>query len=188
MSTLHVRAQRSRIIHEFSLWVAVSAARQGIKVKGHKLYPFLNSVDLATVLDPNRSWTVEEFQCWHKGQVVRLDGAASIGIGWSAKLINMLLKTRVYVACEGHPSLPAVIHPPIDNFLIKHISNRYSSADPRNAAMLRMCKGGIPITGVRTYEQYLNVIDGLSQVAKRENCTLFEVESLWSARDADGSN
>lgn len=135
--------------------MAVSSARQGIKVKGHKLYPFLNDIDLATVLDPERSWAVDEFQCWHEDQVVRLEGAAKTGIGWSAKLVNMLLKTRVYVACEGHPSLAAVIHPPIDNLLIKQISRRYSS-DPRNRAMVRMCQGDIPITGIRTYEQYRN--------------------------------
>jgi hypothetical protein len=185
MATTNTSSARKKIIGEFSYWVAVSAARQGIPVRGRKLYPFLRGVDLASLLDPEHSWSDKDFAQWHHAQVLRLTDAAGINIGWSAKLINMLLKTSVYIAGEGHPSLAALIHPPIDNLLIQQICRRYAS-DPLNADLIRLCKTGVPISSIITYEHYRLVVGGLSQVARRENCSLFEVESLWSARDDEG--
>jgi hypothetical protein len=181
-------AKRSRIISEFSLWVAMSAARQGSPVRGRKLYPFLLSVDLAPVLDQGHAWTPEEFQRWHEDQVTGLASAAGIQIGWGAKLIAMLLKTRVYLGGEGHPSLASLIHPPIDTALIREILRRYPRGDPKNARIAGLCKGGFPISKIVTYDQYREVIRGLREVAARENCTLFETESLWSAREAEGAD
>jgi len=175
--------QRKRILQEFSLWVAVSAARQGIKIRGHKLYPFLQQVDLVTVLSPEHVWSDDDFEHWHEDQVTLLAKRAGIQIGWSAKLINMLLKTCVYIAREGHPTLAARIHPPIDNLLIREVCRRYPPANPRNRNLVRLCRGGVPISGILTYDQYRGVIRGLSEVASREGCNLFEIESLWSARD-----
>jgi hypothetical protein len=97
----------------------------------------------------------------------------------------MLLKTRIYPGGEGHASLAAVIHPPVDNALVSEIRRRYPSRDPRNAELLRLCDRGVPILKIVTYDQYGDVINGLRLVAARENCTLFEVESLWSAREVD---
>lgn len=106
-------------------------------------------------------------------------------MGWSAKLIAMLLKILVYVGSEGHPSLVPSLHPPIDNALIAEIRRRYPLRDSRNAVLRRRCGGGVPITRIVTYDQYRDVVLGLPEVATRENCTLFEIESLWSARDAE---
>jgi hypothetical protein len=106
--------KRSRIIQELALWAAVSAP-QDISVRGRKLYPFRREVDLAVVLDVERCSTGVEFQAWHHEQVVSLARAASIEVGWAAKLVNMLLKALVYIGSKGHQSLLIVIHPPIDN-------------------------------------------------------------------------
>lgn len=166
----------------------MSAARQGCPVRGRKLYPFLRSVDLAPVLDQGRVWTSGEFEGWHESQAVGLAASAGIPIGWSAKLINMLLKTRVYAGGEGDASLKAVIHPPVDNALVGEIRRRYPSRDAANAELRRLCDRGVPISGIASYDQYRDVIKGLRLVAARENCTLFEAESLWSAREADGED
>jgi hypothetical protein len=42
-------------------------------------------------------------------------------IGWAVKLINVYLKTLVYLAREGRSGLIESIHPPIDNELWKGI-------------------------------------------------------------------
>ena len=180
-----MNARRSRILNEFSLWVAMSAARQGCPVRGKKLYPFLGSVDLTAIVDGEHEWTADGFESWHEAQAVGLAVAARIPIGWSAKLIAMLLKTRVYTGSEGHGSLTPLIHPPIDNALVAEIRRRYPLHDSRNRRLRSLCDAGVPITRIVTYEQYRDVIRGLREVATRENCTLFETESLWSARDAD---
>lgn len=172
-------------MNEFSLWVAMSAARQGCPVRGRKLYPFLQSVDLTAILDGEHEWTADEFQSWHEAQAVALARAAEIPLGWSAKLIAMLLKTRVYLGREGHCSLAPLIHPPIDNALIAEIRRRYPLHDSRNTRLRNLCDCGVPISRIATYHQYRDVIRGLLEVATRENCTLFEIESLWRARDAE---
>jgi hypothetical protein len=72
MAEEKMSAKRSRIMSEFSLWVAMSAARQGSPLRGRKLYPFLQSVDLEAVLDQSHVWITEEFQRWHEDRVVAL--------------------------------------------------------------------------------------------------------------------
>lgn len=163
----------------------MSAARQGCSVRGKKLYPFLQSVDLTPILDGENEWTTDRFESWHEAQTGRLAAAARIFIGWAAKLIAMVLKTRVYLGKEGHVSLAAVIHPPIDNALITEIQRRYPYSDSQNRRLRNLCEGGIPISKILNYEQYRDVISGFKEVATREDCTLFETESLWSARRAD---
>ena len=104
-------------------------------MRGKKLYPFLQSVDLTAIIDGEHEWTADGFESWHEAQAVGLAIAARIPIGWSAKLIAMLLKTRVYTGREGHDSLTPLVHPPIDNALVAEIRRRYVSQpkpDKRN--------------------------------------------------------
>lgn len=142
-----------------------------------------NRFDLTAIIDGEHEWTADGFESWHEAQAAGLAVAARIPIGWSAKLIAMLLKTRVYTGREGHRSLAPLIHPPIDNALVAEIRRRYPLHDSRNTSLRSLCDAGVPITRIVTYEQYRDVIRGLREVATRENCTLFETESLWSTRD-----
>ena len=158
-----MNARKLRIFNEFSMWVAMSAARQGCPVRGRKLYPFLQSVDLTAILDIDHEWTADGFQSWHQAQAVGLAVAAKIPVGWSAKLIAMLLKTRVYVGSEGHGSLAPLIHPPIDKALVAAIRHRYPLHDSRNSRLRRLCDGGVPMARIATYDQYR----GVTQVCRK---------------------
>ena len=55
-------------------------------------------------------------------------GVAPFPVGWSAKLINVFLKTAVYAGGLGCESVLRALHPPLDNGLkkglLKHFSGR----------------------------------------------------------------
>ncbi len=167
--------RRSKIIREFAKWVAMSSARQGSEVRGRKLYPYIEDVDLNNLIgarDPS-----EPFADWHRREVEGIAKRAKVSIGWAAKIINMLTKVWVYIAFDGNPSLRAEIHPPIDNQLIEAIKRKYPARRyPQLQDLYDLAK---PIVGIKEYADYCRVIEGLRRVAKLERCTLFEVEALW---------
>jgi hypothetical protein len=104
-------------------------------------------------------------------------------MGWAAKLVNLILKVRVYIGSEGHDGLRKYLHPPIDNQLIQAIRQKYSLRGPdgeANKALRSKIDRFTTIVGIDSYDTYLEIIDGLCEVARRENCAeLCEVESLW---------
>jgi hypothetical protein len=179
--------RRLKISRDFSLWVAMSAGRQGITVRGRQLYPHLRKIDLSSVLNAAESITPVEFSNWHKTSVEDLARSLDLPAGWAAKLINMILKVRVYVGREGPSALLGLLHPPIDNRLVDEILERYPKRNADHLELRRLCELGKPIKRMKTYDDYLNVIRGVRMVADREGCTLFEVESLWCVEDESGS-
>ena len=175
--------RRRKIILDFARWAAASAARQGADVRGRKLYPGIDEIDMDTLTVTTKdAWTEKEFQAWHKFQVEKLAEKTGLPVGWAAKILSMVTKVRIYMAREGDSSLLELIHPPIDNKLIDAIRSRYplkSESRNPNFKLRELCDQGKPIDGLKTYEQYARVIEGLRMVAEREGCILFEVESLW---------
>jgi hypothetical protein len=161
----------------------MSAARQGIHFRGRKLYPYLEKIPINDLLGKEGPTSETEFSTWHKGASERLAESIQVEVGWSAKLINIILKVRVYIGSEGDHSLLALIHPPVDNRLIDGVCRQFSKSNPENAALRQLCKLGKPIKSMITYTDYVKVISGLRLVSARIGCTLFEVESLWSVQN-----
>lgn len=173
---------RQVVIRSFARWAAASATRQGCSMRGRALYGHLDNVPLDAILFGDAPITAEEFSKWHRQAVEALSDSSSIGIGWAAKLVNLLLKVRAYIGTEGRPGLREHLHPPIDNKLVEAIRNRYpidGSQRAQNFELRRRVDLGSPISSVRSYEEYLYVIEGLREVARREGCGLCEVEQLW---------
>jgi hypothetical protein len=179
---------RKTIIAEFALWAAVSAAKQGCKLKGNKWYPHLRLVNLDDLFELPAPVSPESFTCWHHREVEDLAKRADVAVGWAAKLVNMLTKTNVYIAGQGDRSLLRVIHPPIDNRLVIAVQRKFplKGRDRHsNQEIRRLCALGKPIGGVASYEQYLEVIRGFQFAAERFNWTLFETERLWQPDDSE---
>lgn len=108
--------------------------------------------------------------------------SADVPIGWAAKMVNMLTKIHVYIACQGDPSLLPLIHPPVDNLLVDGVLNEFpieGSEGAANKEIRRLCRLGRPIGGVTSYAQYLEVIRGLTFASQRLGCTIFELEDFW---------
>jgi hypothetical protein len=174
---------RDNIVAKFARWAAASAARQGCKVRGRKWYKHLDEVALDDLFAIPPPVSDGAFREWHEREVKKLAFRASVEIGWAAKMINMLLKVHVYIGHRGDSSLLAVIHPPIDNLLVKGIEREFSlkgqSADV-NQEIRSLCKLGKTISGIANYDQYSSLIEGLRLASERRKCTLFEIERLWT--------
>jgi len=180
-------SHRQMVIRSFARWAAASAARQGCPIRGRALYPYLDSVPLHEILSGEKPISAEEFAIWHRRVVEALAAQPPnnpIGTGWAAKLVNLLLKVRVYIGSEGRDGLRKYLHPPIDNQLIQTIREKYPLQGPeagRNKMLRDKIDRFTTIVGIDSYDNtYLEIIDGLREVARRENCVeLCEVESLW---------
>ena len=176
---------RQIIVHRFSRWAAASAARQGANIRGRTWYDRIDKID-RTFIFAERCPSEAEFATWHRQEVEKLThdhtGKVDEAIGWAAKILNMVTKVEVYLSGLGHPGLAKLIHPPIDNTLIKAIIDEYcrgKNGGERSREIRELCSIGKPINSIKTYAQYLQVIKGLRIVADLRECTLFEVESLF---------
>lgn len=96
-------------------------------------------------------------------------------VGWAAKLINIYLKTMVYLAGEGRADLVQCIHPPIDNGLWKGIRIAYKHR-PDIISKTHIVNR---IKEINTYDKYRTIIQGCRLIAEDRGYYLIEVEELW---------
>lgn len=167
---------RQTIIAEFAAWTALSALRSGSPVKGRKeIYSIIEKIAFSEILEGAMPITQPEFDTWHQRQVEAIATAVSLNVGWIVKIVNVYLKTAVYIGDLGRPGLRECIHPPIDGILWDTIKKNYSDQND----MLELTHSTYRIKNIMTYAQYQKIIDGLRLLADRLDCTLFEVEQLW---------
>ena len=191
---------RDKIVHDFAKWTAARATRG---ISNERAYSVLDATDFGPVLrEGSGPITRTQFNCWHRIEIEKLDYLHSnIELGWIAKLVNIYLKTRCYVGQDGRVGIGEVIHPPIDNFLIKglkriarssttwdyHIvdgSGRPSRESLRRANEKRnTAREGLDsftaIKNITTYDQYQKIIRACEAIANLEKCSLLEVEQFW---------
>ncbi|MHA1648951.1 MAG: hypothetical protein ACTSYB_02065 [Candidatus Helarchaeota archaeon] len=167
---------RQSIIKEFAEWAAFSATRSGCPVKSRKeLYPLIREPRYSKILEGDRIITAQEFDEWHKENTIRIcDKNARLPVGWGTKLINMYLKTLVYIAREGRKGLIECIHPPIDSWLWKGIKKVYNDDND----IIEMTHVVTQIKDITSYEIYQKIIDGCRLIAQRRGCLLIELEEL----------
>ena len=177
------RAVRRQIILEYAKWTAMSAARIGSPIRSRKvLYPLLDGVLFDEVLSRNRgAIRGEEFDRWHERETCGLCGrandlapeAAPLPVGWSAKLINVFLKTAVYVGDLGRDGLRAALHPPIDAGLRRGLEEHFPGQ-----AFLGDVLVARSISQVRCYATYRMIIGGCREAARKQQCALIELEQF----------
>ena len=159
---------RKEIILEYSKWCAFSALRSGAQVKKRDvIYPKIDGISFSLVLDGRLTITEKEFSNWHKSECIKL--AESLGkkdrIGWAAKIINIYLKTACYIGGLGREGLVDVIHPPLDGILAKAL-RRYGISIPR-------------IKEIKSYDQYIELVDLIKIETNKQGISLFEIEKEW---------
>jgi hypothetical protein len=171
-------AIQTKIISAYAGWTALSALRSGAPLKSRKdIYPLLDRVAFNQVLDERLGPITEvEFSAWHRREVLRLAGhKPALGVGWSAKLINVYLKTTSYVGPLGRTGLKALLHPPIDGGLWRGLRAHFRDQSKILTKILRVRR----IRDIRTYRTYEGVIADCADAAKELRCLLIEVEQLW---------
>src|SRR4051812_7256295 len=100
-------------------------------------------------------------------------------VGWATKIINVYLKTRVYIGTQGRHHLSEMIHPPIDAGLWLGLARRFQD-HPEILAQTHCVER---IKDISDYECYRQIIDGCRAAAMVLDCKLIEVEQLWAGTE-----
>ena len=134
-------APRCQVLVEYAKWTARAAVNSGGPIKDtNTIYRLLDGVAFADVLSGETEISAEEFNRWHRRETEGLccrandlrPQVAPFPVGWSAKLINVFLKTTVYVGNLGRAGLRNVQHPPLDNGLQAGLLERFPELDGVN--------------------------------------------------------
>ena len=119
---------RKAIIATYAEWTAMSALRSGAPIKSRRdVYTALRGVDFevlfADELGPINRTT---FDAWHASEVkAMIEREPRLTVGWATKIINVYLKTRVYIGAQGRHHLKEMIHPPIDSGLWLGLARKF---------------------------------------------------------------
>ncbi|MBI5638823.1 MAG: hypothetical protein HZA17_00200 [Nitrospirae bacterium] len=171
---------RDKIIHDFAEWTAFSATRSGCPIKSRDtVYPLIRTPNYEALLTGDEI-IQDEFNSWHRDNTLAICHKENrLPVGWAAKLINVYLKTRIYIANQGRKGLITCIHPPIDNGLWNGIMEKYGN-DQKIISQTHIVNR---IKDITTYDTYQTIIEGCQLIAKRRNCSLIEVEELWQGTE-----
>lgn len=169
-----ISRQRKFIITTYAAWTALSALRSGSPVKSRKvIYPLIRSINFDAVLKGNDPINEEEFNQWHKQTIRALcEQEPLLCVGWSAKIVNVWLKTSVYVGELGRPNLRNVIHPPVDGGLW-HGIEKHSWNDQNIVKLTRTVRS---IKAITDYHTYSLIIGGCRLAANELACSLIEID------------
>jgi hypothetical protein len=165
--------KRTKIVHDFAKWTALSALRSGSPLKrAERVYALIeNHADLPVLFDTIRAINKTEFDRWHEKTVLGICQAEPVlPVGWAAKIVNVYLKTRVYLAREGREGLMSVIHPPIDNGLQLGLQKEFPNRPWKIKRIKDICS---------YQDDYLPFIQDCRSLAKKEGCLPIELEFYW---------
>lgn len=181
MEALNLSIIRHKITNDFARWCAFSSTRSGCPLKARAdIYPLIDLPDYAQVMKGSEPITKAAFNEWHEKSVRKITAQRSeMNVGWSAKLINVYLKTMAYVASIGRPGLAEQIHPPMDGGLWEGIKEKYGT-DVDIISKTHYVK---TIKDIETYQQYEVILDGIKLIADKAKCRLIEVEKYWKGTE-----
>lgn len=173
---------RAEIIETYARWTAMSALRSGAPIKSRRdVYTAIAGVDFPVLFDNalgpiNRT----NFDAWHEASTHGLvERDSRLTVGWATKIINVYLKTRVYIGAQGRHHLKEMIHPPIDAGLWLGLERRFSDRPD----ILDQTHCVTKIKDIKDYVCYRRIIDGCRAAAKELGCELIEVEQLWAGTE-----
>jgi hypothetical protein len=178
---------RAAIIATYAEWTALSALRSSAPIRSRNdVYRALRAVNFKVLFDTGLGAIGRDaFDDWHEEAVRRmLAREPRLTVGWATKILNVYLKTRVYVALEGRRNLADMIHPPIDAGLWLGLSRQFAGQPD----ILAMTNCVSRIKGIVDYECYRRIIDGCLAAAALLGCKLIEVEQLWTGTEFSQSS
>jgi len=169
---------KTKIITDFATWTAFSAARRSPIRSQEDLTKLINKPDYEKILR-NKKVNSSSFTRWHRTSVKKIKQAAGTGFsyGWAAKLINVYLKSRVYLGGENRLCLISYLHPPIDQYLIAGLKEevRKMGGEEHHLDTLKKYKSIVKIDK----KFYENLIAVFREISKEKNCKLIELEQFW---------
>ncbi len=173
---------RKGIIATYAEWTAMSATRSGAPIKSRRdVYTVLRGVDFTPLFNDalgpiNRS----TFDAWHTNEIQSMiERESRLSVGWATKIVNVYLKTRVYIGSQGRHHLKEMIHPPLDAGLWLGIARRFRN----RSDILEQTNCVNRIKDIVDYATYRRIIVGCRAAAKALNCDLIEIEQLWAGTE-----
>ena len=172
---------RTQIVSTFAEWTALSALRLAPIRSRKDVYTALRTADFTSLFNVGRGpIKAREFDEWHHATIDHLiAGEERLNYGWAAKILNVYLKTRAYIAAEGREGLSAVIHPPIDGGLWDGLERQFA----HRPDILQKSNCVRRIKDIDDYECYSRIIDGCRLAAAEVGCSLIEVEQFWTGTE-----
>ncbi len=177
MEPLDLHNNRHFITHQFARWCAFSSTRSGAPLKSRsEVYPLIDMPLYKEILTSEKIISEAEFNQWHEANCKLISNFRyEWPIGWSAKLINVYLKTMTYIGRIGRPNLDSLIHPPIDGGLWDGIKTKYG-----NYHEIINCTHKVSrILNIESYETYSKILNGIKMIRDMEGWKLIEVEKVW---------
>lgn len=177
MTQTMISPHHSLITHEYARWTVLSALRRGAIRKKSVINAALAKVDFSPLFDMSLGVIEEkEFSQWHNEALEVLVGTEGLAnhYGWATKMLNVYLKTTVYVAGLGRSGLIQLVHPPIDTGLWAGLLEQFPDHD-----VLRQTHRVQAIVGISSLAIYHDIIDGMRQMANMRDCLLIELEQFW---------
>ena len=197
---------RWQIAHTFAQWTTRAAVQSQGRHRNFKkdqaaVNSYIEAVDFNRPFDRSLgSIGEDEFSDWHSEQVRRLMSChENINVGWAAKMIAIYLKVTCYLSGFGRECLDSVIHPPFDSNLMEgiaehnyqtfgnlmstlqgEISQEQYDAAMRNSEEVRRNLSNARIRDIDDTFYWEVLIPACEQAAESLNCTLIEVEQLWT--------
>jgi hypothetical protein len=95
-------------------------------------------------------------------------------------MLNVYLKTSVYVGGLGRPGLVTAIHPPIDGGLWAGFKKQF----PDRHDILGKTHKVDRIRNIQDYPTYATIISGFRAVAEELGCLLIEVDQFWEGANS----
>ena len=182
-----ISGPRSDISHKFARWATMSALRSGAPVKSQEAVDSaLGVIKLNRLFDKGYGPIDKgEFAEWHReaiDEILKLrfpptkgtNEPRKLNVGWAAKIIAVYLKTSCYLAGFGRDGLSRVIHPPIDNDLVKSLKKQFHSESDIMHGLNRF-----NAIGSMDFDDYEAIIQSCELIAAMDGYTLFEVELYW---------
>lgn len=121
---------------DYTIWAAYRAAQAGSsKAKGSEFTSALKACGVIEYINSykNEKISQNEFDSLHMDwcdsivDTLKRDFGKNIEYGIAAKLVGVFLKGYFILANNERQPLSAVIHPPIDSFLLKGIDSKMST-------------------------------------------------------------
>lgn len=170
---------RKDIIQNYAMWTALSSTRSGCPIKARKDIYTLLEKRFDQILCDNIKLEEKEFNEWHEKNVKSLikkkfpKKKSGLPLIWAAKIINVYLKTAVYLGGLGNSKLIKFIHPPIDSELLNILKKEVGKE-----IFYEKIGKFEKMADIKTYGDYKKVINGIRELINNKYL-LIEIEQFW---------
>ncbi len=162
----------SEHLHNYSVWTAARASQRGWKnAKTPLIKEAIDNSDLKILHTLKEINSPEKFDNFHRVTATKIINSLSLrdikaSYGRAAKIIAIYLKTSIIISELGEGLFSEIIHPPIDDILLKNLNKANKTLGLRGVKWTKL-----------TEKDYFEIIKKL-RTLEFEN--FWELEKYWT--------